>query len=211
MGNHWVVDDILADLNSGASMIAMVQEGRGISCREENMGNDEEPNIEDHDVPDADLPEYFRLLKEAQSELYENCPKDITELSFVVELLHLKQLNGWTNRSFTMLMLFLQKVFPKAKIPKSFYQANKLTKDLGFRYETWDAGPKRCMLFQNESENLEKCKICGEPRFKNEFDSGEGTKVAAKKVRYFPLKPRLQRLYWSSHTAPLMNRSMMVC
>ena len=207
--NSWsdgmAVDDVLADLNSGASMIAMVQEGRGIPCREENMGNDEEPNIEDHDVPDADLPEYFRLLKEAQSELYENCPKDITELSFVVELLHLKQLNGWTNRSFTMLMLFLQKVFPKAKIPKSFYQANKLTKDLGFKYETWDACPKSCMLFRNESENLEKCKICGESRFKNEFDSGEGTKVAAKKVRYFPLKPRLQRLYWSSHTAPLMK------
>ena len=99
-------------------------------------------------------------------------------------------------------------MFPHARIPKSYYQANKLKKDLGFKYETWDACPNNCMLFRNETEGLEKCGICGSSRYKDEdssIDGVHGPKVAVKKMRYFPLKPRLQKLFWSSYSAPLMK------
>lgn len=109
-----------------------------------------------------------------------------------------------------MLLEFLNKVFPNANILKSYYHANKLKKDLGFNYETWGACPNSCMIFRNETKNLEKYEICEASRYKNndasDGDQGNnGKKVAAKKVQYFPLKPRLQRLFWSSRIAPLMR------
>lgn len=92
------------------------------------MGKDE-PRLEDFTDYTEDMAKYFKLLKE-DTENYEGCPKGITELSLVAELLHLKQLNVWTNSSFTMLLELLKTVFLNSKIPKSFYQANKLLMDL---------------------------------------------------------------------------------
>ena len=210
-GNDVSLDDISYESSLGGNMIAMVQEGRGVPQTHANSCSDGH-GVEDV-VPDGDMPKYFKLLKDAERKLYENYPEGITELSFVVELLHLKKVNGWTISSFTMLLKLLEKTFPNARIPKSFYQANKLTSDLGFKYETWDACPNNCMLFRDENATLEKCVICGASRYKSNVgsdvdqaqQSNQSTKVAAKKVRYFPLKPRLQRLFWSSHTASLMK------
>lgn len=66
------------------------------------------------------------------------------------------------------------------------------------------------MLYRNENENLNKCKICGESSYN--FIDGEkmgspikGNRTAVKKMWYFPLKPRLQRLFWSPKTANMMG------
>lgn len=150
---------------------------------------------------------FYRRLKEAETELYENCPIGVTDLSFAIELLNLKQTNNWTNKSITEMLKFLRKIFPATKIPKSYYQANKLTSDLGFKYETWDACPNNCTLFRNETAHLEHCEICGASRYKSSSTSQGttegavhpqlGKKVAEKQV--------LQRLFGSSHTALLMK------
>ncbi|KAL0336705.1 UNVERIFIED_CONTAM: hypothetical protein Sradi_4882400 [Sesamum radiatum] len=47
---------------------------------------------------------------------------------------------------------------------------------------------------------LNACDICGTSRYKE----GDG-KIASKQMRYFPLKPRLQKLFMSSHTSSLMR------
>nr|GLL16866.1 uncharacterized protein LOC109184453 [Ipomoea trifida] len=55
------------------------------------------------------------------------------------------------------------------------------------------------------------CKICGASRWKEDIHSGEvkiksnGKKVPLKTMRYFPLKPRLQRLYMSRNIASFMR------
>lgn len=103
------VDESETELNECANMEAMVRKGMGFSFSVENMGCKEEPMIEENLQFDEYMPRYFKLLKEAKRDLYENCPKNVTALSFVVELLHLKQLNGWTNLSFTILLGFLKK------------------------------------------------------------------------------------------------------
>ncbi|KAL3532829.1 hypothetical protein ACH5RR_006350 [Cinchona calisaya] len=56
------------------------------------------------------------------------------------------------------------------------------------------------MLFMGEDEEKDKCEICETYRYK------EGSKkIALKRMRYFPLKPRLQKLFMSSKTASLMK------
>ena len=63
-----------------------------------------------------------------------------------------------------------------------------------------------CMLFWKQYANLKACKLCRESRWKeqnttsgepNNASSNKGKKKAAKMLRWFPLKPRLQRLFLS--------------
>lgn len=57
-----------------------------------------------------------------------------------------------------------------------------------------------CALFYKEHANKDKCPECNEPRYKNS-DCQQGKKVPQKVLRYFPLVPRLKRLFMSRHTA----------
>lgn len=56
------------------------------------------------------------------------------------------------------------------------------------------------MLFRGEDEKLDRCHICDESRY-----GDEGKKKARNRMRYFPLKPRLQKLFMSSKMASLMR------
>ncbi|GJS78706.1 uncharacterized protein Tco_0728587 [Tanacetum coccineum] len=127
-----------------------------------------------------------------------------------------KILRGWSNKSCTMVLeLFFDALeeIGDVVIPKSYYEANKIVSDLGFSYETWDAYPNDCMLFRGDDKFLDSCSICKASRYKkfnndkqdddNNFISKR--KILAKQVHYFPLKPRLKRLFMSPHTTSQMT------
>ncbi|KAK9144547.1 hypothetical protein Sjap_004450 [Stephania japonica] len=83
------------------------------------------------------------LLKDAEQPLYPGCEK-FTQLSFVVQMLKLKVMSGWTDESFTMLLELLEEAFPEGtQLPNSYYKANKMTTDLGFNFEKWDIAGRR--------------------------------------------------------------------
>lgn len=74
------------------------------------------------------------------------------------------------------------------------------------------ACPNGCMLFWDDKVNDEICSICGASRWRVAEDSSQShseisqaKKKDAKILRWFPLKPRLQRLFESSKTADLMR------
>ncbi|CAN6676733.1 unnamed protein product [Malus baccata var. baccata] len=190
-------------------MFGMVQEAFGHSNVDPNMENDQSTENEHSEGPNDETRKYFKLLQDAECPLYPGCEK-FTKLSFIVRLLHIKVLGGWTDSSMTILLNFLKEVFPNIDVPDSYNDARKITEDLGFTYETWDACPNHCMLFKNEDEELESCGICHTSRYKkfegqiNNGVSGD-RKIPVQQVRYFPLKPRLQRLFMSSKTASLMK------
>ncbi|CAL8136240.1 unnamed protein product [Prunus armeniaca] len=89
-------------------------------------------------------------------------------------------------------------------IPPSFYAANKMLKDLGLGHEKIDACIYDCALFYKEHKSKDKCPVCDEPRYKPST-SKKKTMVPQKVLRYIPLKPRLQRLFMSEHTAGHMR------
>lgn len=62
-----------------------------------------------------DAKNYYALLKDAEKELYPNC-KTSTKLSCIIRLFHLKVINGWSNKSLTMLLILLKEMLPKVKI-----------------------------------------------------------------------------------------------
>ena len=85
--------------------------------------------------------------------------------------------------------------------------------NLGLHYIKIDACLSNCMSYSKEHANANECVVCGVFRWKSSDDhsTNEFTKPSKKKkirvkvLRYFSLKPRLQRLYMSSNTASHMK------
>ncbi|XP_074377076.1 uncharacterized protein LOC141718595 [Apium graveolens] len=75
---------------------------------------------------------------------------------------------------------------------------------LNMGYEKIDACENDCMLFYKENSKKTCCDICHTNRFKDRKDS-EKKSIPRKILRYFPLVPRLQRLYMSEQTAKCMT------
>ena len=86
-----------------------------------------------------------------------------------------------------------------SNIPTSYYETKKILRDLGLGYESIHACENNCILFWKENVDVDKCLICDEPRYK--FHNGKDKKILRKLLHYFPLKPRLQRLFMSRYTA----------
>jgi hypothetical protein len=83
---------------------------------------------------------------------------------------------------------------------------------MGLGYEKIPACRNDYMLFWKDNKDLDSCLKCGQSKWKNEVhldDYGEiipaSKKRPAKVLRWFPLIPRLQRLFMSQHTAQNMR------
>ncbi|XP_020080540.1 uncharacterized protein LOC109704191 isoform X2 [Ananas comosus] len=137
-----------------------------------------------------------------------------SKLSFIVRLLQIKCQGGWSNKSFDMLLELLKQMLPEGEtLPESFYETNKIMKDLGLGYEKIDACPNDCILYRKEFANASSCHVCGASRWKvveNKMNTRKSKakhnhNVPMKVLRYFPLKSSLQRLFMSSKTASEMR------
>jgi hypothetical protein len=83
-------------------------------------------------------------------------------------------------------------------------------RDLGLDYEKIPACRNGCMLFWKDNEKLERCTKCKASKWKQtvrlDNDSSQKSKrKPANVLRWFPLIPRLQRLFMSTKTASHMK------
>ncbi|XP_056695544.1 uncharacterized protein [Spinacia oleracea] len=158
---------------------------------------------------------YKKLLEASEERLYEGCI-NFSKLSFLLHLFHLKCMNHWSIESFNMLLKLILDAFPQIlDFPSYYYYSKKMIKELGLGYEKIDACPNNCMLYWGEFLEKDKCHVCGTSRWKRtkgmSGDVSDGDtntlkrSVPAKVMRYFPLIPRLKRIYMSSETAEEMR------
>lgn len=74
----------------------------------------------------------------------------------------MKCLNGWSNKSFTMLWELLKKALPASEnFLTNHYETKKILLGLGLDYKKIDACPLDCMLFTKEYANSNNCIRCG--------------------------------------------------
>ena len=96
-----------------------------------------------------------------------------------------------------MLLQLLVTVFPQINLfPSSWSKCKQLKKDLGLSYEKIHACPNDCILYWDGREHQEECDKCHLSRWKD-----KDKKLPNKVLRYFPLIPRLLRMYKSSRIA----------
>ncbi|XP_019261871.1 PREDICTED: uncharacterized protein LOC109239741 [Nicotiana attenuata] len=152
-----------------------------------------------------DAKKFFKLLEEGKQELYPGC-ENFSKLSFTIRLYLLKSLHGLSNVAFSDLLELIKEAFSFAQVPESFNKARNMITDLGLHYEKIHACPNDCMLFWKENANAENCSICGSSRWKSGGPlTKASSKIPAKVLRYFPLKPRLQRIFMCPETAAAMR------
>nr|XP_043625896.1 uncharacterized protein LOC122597363 [Erigeron canadensis] len=159
-------------------------------------------------VGDSHQEKLQELFVEAKNDLYDG--SKYSKLSAVLELFNLKASNGWSDKSFTSLLKFLKKILPEANtLPISIYEAKKIICPMGLGYQRIAACPNDYMLYRNEYEDLHACVTCGTSRYKKEpdepFDDVKKNGPPAKVLWYFPIIPRLQRLFASKKEARLMR------
>lgn len=193
-------DDISADEGDGASndlndddLDEMLN-----NIGQSKWGDNWQASGESSCILDKDLETLQRLMDESHEELYEGC-QSYSKFSFVVTILHLKTTSGWSIKSFDALLDIFRKAFPAPTlVPKNFYEAKKYVRDLGFQGEKIHACVNDGVLYRKEYVSHTHCPNddCKEPRF-----SGSDLKVPRKVLRYFPLKPRLQRLFIDKNVA----------
>ncbi|XP_012829657.1 PREDICTED: uncharacterized protein LOC105950835 [Erythranthe guttata] len=187
-------EELLEDLNFGV---------HNFIDRENPLEHPDDLNGDQPNIMLVDEVEKFqKLLKDTQRKLYPGCWKSL--LSFLVKLLHIKVLNRMTNKCSDMIIDLFKQYLPEEDIiPSSFYEARKVLKGIGLGYEFIHACKNDCILFWKEHERLDSCPVCKESRWK--VNDGKGKQVPHKILRYFPLKPRLRRLYMSRKTASDMR------
>ncbi|XP_074355922.1 uncharacterized protein LOC141695584 [Apium graveolens] len=154
--------------------------------------------------PNADAKKILRLVEEGRRPLYPGCKK-FSRLSFLIRLYNWKCLNGITETTFSEIIELLKEVVPEIRFPKSFNSAKTTIKDLGLNYVKIHACPNDCMLYWGENEKEVKCRNCGVSRWKAVAQGSENNKIAAKVMRYLPLKPRLQRMFLCKDFSKLMS------
>ncbi|GJZ04112.1 hypothetical protein Tco_0537387 [Tanacetum coccineum] len=150
--------------------------------------------------------EFEELYVSANEELYPGCDY-VTRLDFMAKFTYFKVKGKLTDSIFNEMLEFFQNVFPIAKgykLPPSYYAIKKIFKMIGLGYELIHACVKDCFLFQGDAnKDVHFCLVCNTSRWKD--SNTPGKKVPKKVLRYFPIIPRLQRLYKSSHTAKEMT------
>ncbi|WCJ24620.1 hypothetical protein M5689_006565 [Euphorbia peplus] len=181
-------------------MLDMLQVRCGVAGPEV-LGNDnmdESGNGEEVEEPSKEAARFYRLLEDYKEPLVVDGLK-VSKLVYIMKLLHLKCLNHWTNTSFTQLLKF-QNANLGCNLPDSYDACRKIISDLGLDYVKIDACPNDCVIYWREHVDAQECPKCHHPRWKT-----KGKNVPHKILRYFPIKPRLQRLFMSSKTAKEMR------
>ncbi|XP_063942812.1 uncharacterized protein LOC108203257 [Daucus carota subsp. sativus] len=158
--------------------------------------------------------DFYKLVQEGKQPLFPGS-ENFTQLGFIVRLYQLKCSHGFTESAFSGILQLLKEAFPNVNLPSYFSVAKKMIRDLGLDYEKIHACPNDCMLYWSENKDEIKCKFCGASRWvvpKKDSRAPSSTKVQensskipAKVLRYFPLKPRLQRLFMCKEYSELMK------
>ncbi|XP_073222387.1 uncharacterized protein [Cicer arietinum] len=166
-----------------------------------NMGN--EIFVED-ELPNKDAKRFYDKLISTNKPIYEGATQSM--LSICVQLLAIRSNWHVPQKGIDFVTKMLKSVCPVPTcLPDNYYQATQLVSKLGLKVEKIDCCKKGCMLYYKDDNKLSECKICHSPRFIQRRTGIRKYKVVpAKRMFYFPIIPRLQRLYASTESAAEM-------
>ena len=128
-----------------------------MGCRIEEMIRD----LGQDGFRQAHAPLYDKIENDSKTPVYSGCTT-FTRLSAVLALVNLKARFGWSDKSFTELLVLLKKLLPEDNtLPKSQYEAKKILCPVGMEYQKIHACPNDCILYRNKYAEMRTCPTCG--------------------------------------------------
>ncbi|GJX35344.1 hypothetical protein Tco_0246901 [Tanacetum coccineum] len=118
-------------------------------------------------------------------------------LSAIVKLLNLKGKYGASDKFFTELLGLIKKMLPAGnEMVEKTYQAKKVMRLMGSGYKKIHVCINNCLLYWKNDKDLTACRTCGTSRWKVDNKTKKVYEnIPAKVMWYFPIIPRLQRLF----------------
>jgi len=164
-----------------------------------NQGNVSQcPIVEEE--PIADAARFFDLLKDYDEPLWDGCTNH-SKLSAVAQVFTIKLDHELSETGYDKIIEWARSILLEGNtLKENFYAAKSMMKPLGLGYQKIDMCPNFCMLYYLENVEMTECLTCGHSRYKPRTGRGK-TLVAYKKLRYFLITSRLQRLFMSPRTA----------
>ena len=152
----------------------------------------------DDTTPRLEENEFTEKVKAAETSLYLGCSK-YTKMSATVALYKHKIAHGLSDNGFNELLQIICDMLPEDNVlPGSLHLVKKLLKDFDSGYKKIHACVNDCCLFTKEKENLDTCPKCNTSRWQvNSRTKKIRTGVPAKVLRYFPIIPRLRKMFMS--------------
>ncbi|XP_006596706.2 uncharacterized protein [Glycine max] len=175
----------------------------------QNSGNPIEEMIRDlgqEGFEEAHAALYDNIEVDSKMPLYSGCIS-FTKLSAVLALVNLKARFGWSDKSFSELLMLLTNMLPADNVlPKNHYQAKKILCPVGMQYEKIHACCNDCILYRDDFAELDYCPVCGVSRYRP--TNGDSTVLVsdadrrpAKVCWYLPIIPRFKRLFANGEDA----------
>nr|ABF98290.1 transposon protein, putative, CACTA, En/Spm sub-class [Oryza sativa Japonica Group] len=196
-GNQTGEEEIAADGNDVADDLGQMLQDAREDCESEKEAHKLDKMLEDH-----------------RTSLYPGCEQGHKKLDTTLELLQWKAKNGVSDKAFGDLLKLVKNILPGGnKLPETTYEAKKIVCLLGLEVHKIHACPNDCILYRGEEyENLEACPVCKALRYKIRRDDpgevdGQLTKkrIPAKVMWYFPIIPRLRRLFRNKGNARMLR------
>jgi len=169
-----------------------------------NQGNVSQCPIVEKE-PNADATRFFDLLKDSDEPLWDGCMNH-NKLLIVAHVFTIKSDHRLSEGGYDKIIKWARSIFPEGnRLKENFYAAKSMMKPFGLGYQKIDMCPNFCMLYYLENTELTECMTCGHySRYKPRIGRGK-ILVTYKKIRYFPITPKLQRLFMSPRTAEHMT------
>ncbi|XP_026424352.1 uncharacterized protein LOC113320681 [Papaver somniferum] len=159
-------------------------------------------------VQDKDIVDCKKRLKGAVQPLFSGCGDEHTKLSATVELLSMQARYQCSDVFMTELLGYMKTIPPAGNtLPSTCSKTKQMIKPFQLPVQIIHACINDCILYCKDYANDDKCHKCGESRWKKppEGSSPTAKKVPMKRLRYFPVMERLQRMYGTAWIAELMT------
>jgi hypothetical protein len=133
----------------------------------------------------------------------------MSKLEADIMLLEFKSTNRLSDKGFDQLLDIIRKMLPEnIELPKKTYLAKQMICPIGLEVEKIHTCSNDYILYHGEKyKDLDKCPKCEAPRYKEGL-SAEDTKTRGgpvKVVWYFPIAPRVHRLFACAKSAKLLR------
>ncbi|XP_021621499.1 uncharacterized protein LOC110621531 [Manihot esculenta] len=203
---HDGYDDTLLDMSYGSDIVNHPNFSRFedmvmdvISCHV--IHNDT------YEMPNSAAQKLYDMLNASKQELWPGCETH-SQLSAASRLLNLKAEHHFSERCFDQICELMKEMLPSDNVmTDSFYSKKRLVQGLGLPVQKIHCCINGCMIYWKNDQELTRCKFCDHERLKclkHTLEKGNSL-IPYKKMYYFPITPRLQRLYASCVTAKYMT------
>ncbi|GJT22178.1 uncharacterized protein Tco_0892115 [Tanacetum coccineum] len=184
-----------------------IEEDNGVGCTQmildiHNATFQSHRDTQEEQAPNSFAKQYYEMLEADDEPLYEGCQKFST-LEAATRLLNWKAECNVPEATYNRALSLFKDMLPGGnKLVRNFYDTKKILSKLDLPREKIHACKNHCMLFYGKVDSvLTKCKVCGHSRYKK----GGRNNVPNLVLTYFPIAPRLQRMYMSKKMSKEMT------